>query len=569
MGNLRSTAAIRAHAGPAFLLFIGVSLAWSAIVFLTGGFVLSTSSGTLTSTDALRPLIAGSVAGIIYLSLRRQSWKRDIAAIVGWRWSPLIAGVCTLVALIYAIERGTFFGSGPDQAGYVSQADGWVRGQVTWVPPEWARRGQWHNALWSSAPVGYRPTKDGVIAPTYSPGYPLLMALFQLIGGRDAVFYVVPLFGAALIWTTYLLGVALYGEWAGAIAALLMLCSPTFIFWLVQPMSDIPATTLWTIALLLALRRRSAHAIGAGIVAAVAILIRPNIAPLAAVPALLLMAESSHRLKRLAVFVLPILPAVAMIAVLNTRWWGSPLSSGYGDNDVLFTAGHVVPNLRRYLAWLVDTQSPMIFAGLLAPLMARDAPERRRLLLVTVALPALVLSLYLPYLEFEYWPFLRFLLPAFPAVLVGLGTVLVNLTQRAWDARVALVVVAIVTVSIAMIEWRFASNIGALRVNNFRDPFAQATAFANTLPRNAILISTSFSGTLHFYSGRDVLRYDVVSPPEFDSALDSLRSQGHPVFSLVTTLKSTLSNANSAGLGRRLNSIRGEYRRLTTTQWQI
>ena len=91
-------------------------------------------------------------------------------------------------------------------------------------------------------------------------------------------------------------------------------------------------------------------------------------------------------------------------------------------------------------------------------------------------------------------------------------------------------VVAIVAVGVATIEWRCASNIGAMRGNNFRDSFVQATAFANGLPRNAILVSTSFSGTLHFYTGRDVLRYDVVLSPQLDSALDSLRSQGHPIY---------------------------------------
>jgi len=516
---------------PGLLVLSGLFLAWSAIVFLTGGFVLSTGSGTLSSTHPTAPFIAGGIGAGIYLWRRRENWKHDVADIAQWRWAPVLAGVCTFVAAIYAIEWGIFFGAGPDQSGYVSQADGWVHGQLTWALPDWARNAHWHNALWSSAPVGYKATIDGVIAPTYSPGFPLMMALFQLIGGRDAVFYVVPLLGATLIWITYRLGVALSSESAGAIAAVLMLCSPTFIDWLSQPMSDIPVTTLWSIALLLALGHRRRNAIGAGIATALAILVRPNIAPLAIVPALLLLTErAAPRWKHVALFVLPSLPAIVLIAILNARWWGSPLTSGYGDNSTLYAASHIAPNLRLYLSWLVDTQSPMVFAGLLAPLVARDAHERQRLLLVTVVFPVLVLAMYLPYMEFDYWVFLRFLLPAFPAVLAGFGAVVANLARRTWDASTAAVVMAILTICIATVEWRYVVKIGATRENALHQSFARAVEFARTLPRDAVLVSSSFSGTLHFYTGRDVLRYDVMWAEDLDGALDYLRTQGRPIY---------------------------------------
>src|SRR6266550_1506096 len=271
----------------ALLVAAGLALLWAAIVFLTGGFVVRTSGGLVSARDAVRPLIAAVVLGALYAWRRHHDFRRDLAVIAHWHWAPTIARVCVLIALLYAIEWGTFFGAGPDQSGYVSQADGWARAQLTWEPPAWAQHGHWMNAVLSSAPVGYKPNTQGFIAPVYSPGLPLIMAVFELIGGRDAVFYVVPLLGALAIWMTYLLGVAAYGEWAGAIAAVLLLCSPTFIDWLSQPMSDIPVTACWTTALVLAWRPRMRDAIGAGIATAVAILIRPNVAPLALVPMLL------------------------------------------------------------------------------------------------------------------------------------------------------------------------------------------------------------------------------------------------------------------------------------------
>jgi hypothetical protein len=469
--------------------------------------------------------------GALYVWRRRHDFRRDLAVIAQWHWAPTIARVCVLIALVYAIEWGTFFGAGPDQSGYVSQADGWARAQLTWEPPAWAQHGHWTNAVWSSAPVEYMPTKGGVIAPVVAPGLPLIMAAFELIGGRDAVFYVVPLLGALTIWTTYVLGVAAAGEWAGAIAAVLLLVSPTFVIWLSQPMSDIPATACWTAALVLAWRSQVRDAIGAGIATAAAILIRPNLAPLALVPMVLVMIDHPHRFRRATLFALATVPSVALIAVLNARWWGSPLTSGYGDAGSLYAAAHVAPNLRRYLGWLAQTQSPVIFAGLLAPFLpTRGGHERLRLLLMTVVFPVLVLAAYLPYLEFDYWPFLRFLLPAFPPMLAGLGAVMVDLARRVSRPRVAAMAVAIATVAVATVEWRFANYMEVTRETSRHEPFVRAVDFARSVAPDAILISNSFSGTLHFYSGRDVLRYEVVGSQEMDGVLDALRAQGHPLY---------------------------------------
>ena len=40
----------------------------------------------------------------------------------------------------------------------------------------------------------------------YAPGLPMQMALFESLGGRDAVFYVMPLLAGVAVWATYALG---------------------------------------------------------------------------------------------------------------------------------------------------------------------------------------------------------------------------------------------------------------------------------------------------------------------------------------------------------------------------
>ena len=67
-------------------------------------------------------------------------------------------------------------------------------------------------------------------------------------GGRDAVFLVVPVLGAAAVWLMFLLGSRVAGPTAGALAAVLFAASPIFLFQVVQPMSDVPATAWWLLA---------------------------------------------------------------------------------------------------------------------------------------------------------------------------------------------------------------------------------------------------------------------------------------------------------------------------------
>ena len=75
----------------------------------------------------------------------------------------------------------------------------------------------------------------------------MIMALFLLAGGRDAIFLVVPLFGALLVGATYVTG-SRYGSRIGVAAAVLTAASPAFLYQVMQPMTDVPAAALWMLA---------------------------------------------------------------------------------------------------------------------------------------------------------------------------------------------------------------------------------------------------------------------------------------------------------------------------------
>ncbi len=423
-------------------------------------------------------------------------------------------------------------GAGPDVSAFVSQADKWVHRDLTMPIPDWARGAQWHNAAVAAAPVGYTPDVSRQrMVPVVSPGLPMVMAVFQRIGGRDGVFYVVPVMGALTVWVTFLLGRRMAGEAAGALAALFILCSPAFLWMLIQPMSDVPDAACWSAAVLCAWRPRRRDAVLAGMAAGAAILLRANTAPLAAVPALLLLSRPDARLTRITGFAMMTVPAVTFIAVLNARWHGSPFRSGYGTLDTLYSMTYLAQNIRSYGGWFVATQTPLAFLWLAAPyIVEQRRVERYRLALVSIVYPLAVFALYATYLTFNDWAFLRFLLLAYPAICASLATVFVTFAWQVNPRRLAVAAVIAVIASMVVEQGRYLAAAGILERQSENERFPRAVEFANGLPANTILISDAYSGTLRFYTGRDVLRWAAVLPAELDAVLAGLRTDGHPVY---------------------------------------
>jgi hypothetical protein len=513
----------------ALLLIAAAAYAWAAVVTITGGFVIRTGWLTASSRNPRAPLMLAVAASGWYAIRFRRHWLDDLALLATPAPARGLAILCTCCALVAGIGWGSFIGGGPDASGYVSQADMWVKGVLTLPAPEWARKAPWPNGVWSSAPVGYGPDHTGeAIVPMYSPGLPLMMATFQAIGGASALFYVVPLSGAALVWASYVLGLRLGGPWTGAAAAVLLTSSAPFLLMIVQPMSDVPAAACWTLALAYALGDRRRHAVMAGIATGAAVLVRPNVAPLAIVVALLLMANPERRWQRLIAYIVPAAAGAAMIGAWNWHLHGSPLVSGYGSLGQIYRVDRIPANLARYVMYLVDMQTPLIFVGLLAPLAAVGRSALRVALVATV-FPAALLAMYLPWIVIDNWSYLRLLLPAYPAVLAGCGVALAAAARRTNRALVAAAGTAIVAV-VATHSWQAARRADVFGIAEFDRRYARAVDLVEGLPRDAVIVSNLHSGTLRFYTGRDILRFEVMLPEHFDDAIAHLRKQGHPIY---------------------------------------
>ena len=89
------------------------------------------------------------------------------------------------------------------------------------------------------------------------------MAAAQALAGPNAVYFVVPLFGALAVWLTFVLGRSIHGARTGTMAAVLLSVSPVFLFQVVQPLTDVPAAAAWLAVLVLASRPGISRALAA------------------------------------------------------------------------------------------------------------------------------------------------------------------------------------------------------------------------------------------------------------------------------------------------------------------
>lgn len=437
-----------------------------------------------------------------------------------------VAAGMAIATMAVAAWRGSFAAAGADASGYLNEARLWA-GAGLHVCPDVARDVGWPDGGWTFAPLGFRPaTRPGCIVPTYSPGLPITMAIASVIGGDRAAYAVVPLTGGLLVWMTFVLGRRLSSAGLGIGAALLVTTSPAFLYQLLQPMSDVPVAAGWVTALVLALRGTALSAGGAGLAASMAVLTRPNLALLAVPVACVVVVMPGFSLARLKpgstsllAFALGLLPGIAAVALVNAALYGGPLHSGYGTLAELYDLRSAPANLLRYARWLSETQTPLVFVGLLAPLFAAHT-------LVLVGFVCAVWASYIFYFVFDEWTYLRFLLPALPVMIVSsLWTV------RAFGAvlrkrRVTALVLALVVPGLGWWQLRQAAELGVFAVRRDLIRYEMAGKFAGSRLPRAAFVAGEHSGSLWYYTGQPIVRWDLIPPESLDRTLEDLRARG-------------------------------------------
>jgi hypothetical protein len=456
----------------------------------------------------------------------------------GWR---LAAAALVLAYGALLAATASPHASGSDQSGYLSCARLLASGErfaavrpVPGTPP-----GQ--LSPWLFTPLGFAPAPTpGLLVPTYPPGFPLhLAALSFVLGWEAAAVAVQALAGAALLLLVCLLGRELGLPPSGSLAAALLVAAfPVTLHFFTWMMSDGLATTWCCAAVLAALlaRRGAAWGAAAGFSFAVAVMVRPTDVLL--LPALAL-ALPRRRAAWLA-FAAGAAPGALLLAAYDAVVYGSVLSTGYRNVGGLFSAAYFLPRIAHFATWIGRFLTLPVSALWLVGVGRAVGGDRRQLLLLAWLAP--VVAFYALYFHsIESWWYLRFILPAVPAFVLGsvlaghelLERLGARVTRRCGRAAVAVLALLVVGYGVGSgIAW--SRHFGVLDIAADAEVYPRSLEWLELrTPPGTPVAAMQFSGALFYGTERPLVRYDIVRPEVLRRIVNRARRAGAPLHALV------------------------------------
>jgi len=496
---------------------IAAALALTVLVFLVGVDV-HLAGVTVRSHSAARVL-----AGAVALVLVRVRF--GIASYPKW-----LMRLATLIAICGSIEAWFRFllatNGGADSYGYVSASRMIAGGRLIDAAPiaEWISAA---NRLAIASPLGWTPAPDGSgIAPTFPIGTSLVMALFTLGGGADAVYFVAPFAGVITLCLVYRLARTWNDAESALFATALVAWNPLVVGYAKQPMSDMPATMWVTLALLLAVRSSRGSALGAGLAAGAAVITRPALLVAAAVIPLAASRGESPR-QRFGIASAGLAVVLLILMVVQNHLFGSPFATGYGSGAALFSWAHVGTNLGIFTRHGWAVLGPLFIPGLIIGIFAARPEARGKPLAVfaAVTLP------YLFYLPFDHWETLRFLLPGLVPLTVVAADGLIHIARL---PRKPAVTAAVAGAFLAIVAGRSeillrASSVWDIASLEARYPLAGEWINVNT-PPTSVVMANQHSGSLRWYGKRQTIRWDFIAPEQLVTTVHELQSHGATVY---------------------------------------
>ncbi len=441
---------------------------------------------------------------------------------------PLGLLIIFLVVGGWHIQRNALaFAGGSDSSGYLHNArmlvEGELYGEVRLV-------GELpFDALHSHVyqPLGFQiEPKSQRQRPTYPFGLPLLFAFLDLILSEELSV----LIGIALIAVATPLGVFLCGRaigltrWWSLAAALAIGMSPVYVFMALQPMTDAYSACLGVYCIYFALKlgreAERAHYFALLVGALFALLVITRLSnSLFALALCVTLIWKSATAKQWLLIGLGGLPGLVFLVSVNKSLYGSPFSTGYAGHFELFRLEYFWKTAWHFGNWLWITLGPLAICGFLVSLVWIRQQTGLILLLWTWAVPTTLLYSFYRYSS-EAWWFLRFLLPVYPAIVIGGSLALQGIARSVSRCRksyflVTALVAAAVIFSFAW-EWHWTKKLVRYlpKENEVYVKFAN-WAKVNAAP-DALMICFQLSGNVYYYLPNPIVRYDLLKRDQWE-----------------------------------------------------
>jgi hypothetical protein len=440
------------------------------------------------------------------------------------------------------IWRTSFAVGGSDSSGYANTARMIVAGRLI-QPVEALERLDLPDRLGRVfMPLAHEPgPRPRTMVPFYPPGYPLHLAAAGILGGWEfAPHFVSPLAALLLVVATYFLARELsLSRLLALVSAAIFAGCAVLLFLAVQAMSDVVSALWATAAVLFALRsrKRDAWAAAAGAAFGMAVLVRPTNALLALPLALAL----AWRPKTLVFFAAGGLPFAAIQLRWNAVIYGGPLRTGYSTIvGGAFAWSNFPERFVHYARTVAQLFSPLVPLAWLAVGADRRVPRRdRALLLLWVAAYLLLYCFWGPY---EAWWYTRFLLPAFPALVVAavlVGRDLLRLlpevsTGPLRSSHLALAAAAVLLVTVANAEYRRIRQWKPLGIAEGEQIYPLCMDLVRSkVPERSLIVSMQMSGALRYYTDFQPVRWDWLAPGDFAIVREKAQKRGYRLYALL------------------------------------
>lgn len=462
-------------------------------------------------------------------------------------WLLLLAGLAICYAS-YLVWYHCPYAGASDQSGYLNSARLMLDGRLS--TPLRAPEGLTADILLREhlVPLGFRldATQQNLL-PTYPVGLPLHLAAAGLVIGLQPAATLVGVASALAFVLLLFLACREFGVSPGwsLSTALLGAVSPLVLMNALQPMSYLLAA-VWTLAVMvcaLRARRHAGWAAAAGAALAIAVLVRPTNV-LLFLPAALALPRS---MRSWIAFGLGGLPGALFLAAYNHALYGTFLTSGYGNVRSMFAIRHLPPTLSHYAMWLPVVATPLVLAAAALPKIDR----RRKIILLVWA--GSFLFFYGAYeCTHETWWYLRFILPALPALGIAAVLALQQIRYPSWFlasrllppdatpdqvargriAQVPLTILLFVAAAGWLLAWDRSLRVSQIELDDRTYPEVGRWV-AGQIPPEAIVAAYQVSGAVLYYSDRPFINPVNMIPEDFARFNAWLDREHRPLYAVL------------------------------------
>lgn len=470
---------------------------------------------------------------------------------------PVLLTLCLAAyAVMLAFKIGAYAGDS-DSSGYMNNARLLSEGRVSVAQRRLPVEAAGNVAPFTFVPLGFRPVKDGAMVPTYPTGLPLILAAISTVTNWSAgPFLAIGIQSWLGVVLVYVLGrrFGLERGWALLGAAMLGL-GPLYLFLSFQVLSDMPSMVWTTAAILLAWDSRSnpgfLRPLGTGAVFAMAVLVRPSNF-LAVVPLALVL---GFDWRRWFAFGLGGLPGAVFLAVYNNAAYGSVFASGYQGIPNLISVAAVAPTLLHYVRWLPVLMTPVAILGFGLPWLSKPDARAKSLLIAWIIVFCGFYACY--YFTRETWWYLRFVLPAFPPMIIASLLVTQALVRRLRSRVVGMIAATAITCLVLAWSGWWAHRLYVFDTGVGISVYPQAAGWAReNLPKDAVIVAMQTSGSLFFYTDFTFVRWDVLQPGSTALVNKSLAAQNRPLYAILFPFEEDALKARIPGNWRKVGAVR-------------